>query len=205
MKIIDMEKSIRKKHFEFYNSMDYPHFNITVPVDISKFYSETKEKGVPFFRAFLHLVSKTANGIKEFRQRIRKDNVVVEHDVVHPSFTAMLEDDVFSFCDVDFKSDLPEFLVEIDKKIESLKGKIRIEDEPGRDDMLYISCIPWVSFTSLVHPIHMNPVDSVPRICWGKFTDEGGKKMMSVSIQAHHALMDGYHVGLFFKNLELNY
>ena len=204
MKIIDIEKSPRKKHFEFYNRLDYPHFNITVPVDVTKFYLDTKEMGVPFFRAFLHQITRTANGIKEFRQRIRDDNVVVEHEIVHPSFTVMLEDDAFSFCSVDYKSDLQEFLTEIDEKIESLKGNICIEDEPGRDDQLYISCIPWVSFTSLVHPIHMNPVDSVPRICWGKFTTEGDKKMMPVSIQAHHALMDGFHVGLFFKKLLLN-
>ena len=73
-----------------------------------------------------------------------------------------------------------------------------LEDEPGRDDYLYISATPWISFTSATHPIHMNPVDSVPRLAWGKFYTDGRDRIqLPYSIQVHHALADGLHMGKF--------
>lgn len=200
MKIIDIENSNRKKHFDFYNRMDYPHFNLTVPVDITEYLASVKSRGLPFFRCFLHAVTRTANSIAEFRQRIREGGTVIEHEIVHPSFTAIVKENVFSFCAVKYSEDLLEFLDEIEQKLGLLEAEVRIEDEP-LDDRIFVSCIPWVSFTSIVHPVNMTPVDSVPRICWGKYQSDSGRIRMPLSIQAHHALMDGIHVGKFFSEL----
>jgi chloramphenicol O-acetyltransferase type A len=57
--------------------------------------------------------------------------------------------------------------------------------------------IPWVSFTSFMHPIHMHPVDSGPRFAWGKLFEDGESLKMPLSVQGHHALVDGVHVGRF--------
>ena len=62
-----------------------------------------------------------------------------------------------------------------------------------------MTSIPWVSFTSFIHPIHMNPVDSIPRIAWGKFFSKESRKKMPLSVQVHHALADGFHVGRYFN------
>ena len=43
------------------------------------------------------------------------------------------------------------------------------EDEKGRDDFIFMSAMPWISFTSVMHPMHYHPVDSIPRIAWGKY------------------------------------
>ena len=59
--------------------------------------------------------------------------------------------------------------------------------------------MPWVSFTSVMHPLHMNPPDSVPRITWGKFFEEGPTLKMPLSVQAHHALLDGVHLGRYYS------
>jgi chloramphenicol O-acetyltransferase type A len=77
-----------------------------------------------------------------------------------------------------------------------------LEDEPGQDDLLFLSCIPWIDFTFISHPIHMHPVDSVPRITWGKFTTRDGRTEMPVAVQVHHGLMDGYHVGEYYTGLQ---
>lgn len=82
------------------------------------------------------------------------------------------------------------------------KNNITIKDEPGRDDLLYITSIPWISFTNITHPIQMTPVDSIPRISWGKYFEESGKVKLPLSVQVHHALVDGIHVGKFFNNIQ---
>mmetsp|Transcript_1661 Transcript_1661/g.2286 ORF Transcript_1661/g.2286 Transcript_1661/m.2286 type:complete len:110 (+) Transcript_1661:260-589(+) len=48
-----------------------------------------------------------------------------------------------------------------------------------------------------------NPTDCVPRITWGKFFDDHrGRRMMPLSVQVHHAIVDGRHVGEYFQLIE---
>ncbi len=75
-------------------------------------------------------------------------------------------------------------------------------DAVGRDDYLYMTAIPWVSFTSFMHPMHLQPADSVPRFAWGKFFEEGNLLKMPLNVQAHHALMDGVHMGRFYTEVQ---
>lgn len=201
MKYIDMENWKRKNHYNFFKELDYPHFNICGNVDITNFYKHIKENELPFFISVLYAATKTANNIKEFKYRIREDKVI-EHEIVSPNFTVMTDGEVFSFCPTDFVQDFTEFKNSALKAIEKVKNNALIEDEPGRDDLLFITSIPWISFTSITHPIHMKPVDSIPRIAWGKYFEEAGRIKLPISVQAHHALVDGIHVGQFFYELQ---
>jgi chloramphenicol O-acetyltransferase type A len=198
MKTLDIENWERKSHYNYFKSLDYPHFSICANVDITNFMKFIKNKGYLFFTTFLYVSTKAANDIKEFRYRIREDQVV-EHEVVSPSFTVMTSKDVFSFCAVRFTNDFYEFINNTAAQIEKVKNLVNIEDEPGKDDLLYVTSIPWVSFTNITHPIHMNPVDSIPRISWGKYFEENGRIKLPLSIQVHHALVDGVHVGEYYK------
>ncbi len=62
-----------------------------------------------------------------------------------------------------------------------------------------MSAMPWVSFTSVMHPLQMNPPDSVPRIAWGKVFEERLILKMPLSVQVHHALLDGIHLGRYYS------
>ena len=202
MKKIVFENPHRKKHFDFFHGMNHPHFNLTANVDITTFLKEVKSKGLPISHTLVHCLSKTANDIKEFRWRIR-DNEVVEHEVVHPSFTVSTEEaDVFSFCTVTYDNQLNTFLQEAKRVQERMKTNPSVEDEHGRDDYLFLSAIPWVSFTSLQHAMRYHPHDSVPRISWGKFFEQNDKTFMPLSVQAHHALVDGRHMGAYFETVQ---
>jgi chloramphenicol O-acetyltransferase type A len=53
-----------------------------------------------------------------------------------------------------------------------------------------------------MHPIDLNPADSVPRFAWGKFFEEGASLKMPLSVQAHHALVDGIHIGRFYEKVQ---
>nr|WP_278001293.1 CatA-like O-acetyltransferase [Clostridium botulinum] len=139
--------------------------------------------------------------MREFRFRIKEDRLI-EHEIVSPSFTVMTKEEVFSFCTVNFIDSYNDFKSNALKEIEKTKNNITIKDEPGRDDLLYITSIPWISFTNITHPIQMSPVDSIPRISWGKYFEESGKIKLPLSVQVHHALVDGIHVGKFFNNIQ---
>ncbi|HHM21100.1 MAG TPA: chloramphenicol acetyltransferase [Bacteroidetes bacterium] len=202
MKQIHFTNEHRRRHFEFFKNMNHPHFSITANVDITRLRAYIRQKQLPFMPMIAWWVSKTANELPPFRQRIRNGQVV-EHDVVHPSFAVDTEAaDVFSFCEVKYTANHNAFIAEAKKKMDIIKKQPSFEDEPGRDDYLFLSSIPWVSFTGITHAMYYHPCDSVPRITWGKFFPKGHKIKMPLSVQVHHALVDGRHVGQFFQRFE---
>jgi chloramphenicol O-acetyltransferase type A len=198
MQMIDLPSWPRRQHFEVYNAFDYPHINLCAPIDITQTYQKVKSIQHSITIVLNYIFARAANEIPNFRYRIRGDQVV-EHDVVHPSTTILTEEDLFSFCTIPFQSSFRLFSESAMKLIEQVKQNRVLVDEPGQDDLLYLSAIPWISFTSVCHPIHMHPVDSIPRITWGKFYPDGDRLLMPLSVQVHHALMDGYHVGAYFN------
>ena len=202
MKKIEFSNPHRKKHFEFFNAMNHPHFNVTVPVDITEFRSFIKMHGLPFSYSFIYFVSRAANEIRELRWRIRGDDVI-EHEAVSPSFTVNNdESDVFSFCTVPYSADAITFMARARSISEAMRSAPSIEDEKGRDDFLFLSALPWIRFTSMQHAMQEHPGDCIPRISWGKYYRAEGRTLIPLSIQVHHALVDGRHVGAFYELLE---
>lgn len=198
MRHIDMNSWPRRKHFELYITFDYPHFNLCANVNITNFYASLKQRPESINNGIIYLLARCANEIPEFRYRIR-GNQVVEHEIVHPSAIVLTDDNSFSYCTMPYQVDFSRFAARAQELAQQVKENPVLEDEPGQDDLLFMTTVPWVSFTSIAHPIHMNPVDSVPRIAWGKFFNQGEQLKMPLSIQAHHALMDGFHAGQYYQ------
>ncbi len=197
MKIIDMNNWPRRSQFEFFSAMDYPHFNVCFDVDITAVRKLAKDRDLKFFNLILYFSSRAANRIPEMKTRIR-DGRVVEHETVHPSFTVMGENNVFNFCCAEFTCDPPAFFRKVDENTREVKLSDHLVHD-DRDDLLYITSLPWISFTSLQHPVNMNRNDSVPRLSWGRFTRKDGRWWMPYSFQVHHGLADGFHAGFFYE------
>lgn len=201
MRVINLQTWPRYAHFKIYNSFDYPHFNMCANIDLTPFLPYVKERGISPTVAIVYLIARTANELPEFRYRIRSEQVV-EHEVVHPSYTVLTPDDLFSFCTIPYVQEFQAFATDAKQRISHVKEHLSLEDEPGEDNLLFMTAIPWVSFTSFMHPIHLNPIDSVPRLAWGKFFEQGGRWLMPLSVQVHHALMDGLHVGRYYEKFQ---
>lgn len=201
MQYIDMQSWPRRKHFNVYNAFDYPHFNVCANVDLTAFYPAVKQRSLSINVAIIYVLARAANRIPEFRYRIR-DGAVVEHEVVHPSTTILMEDELFTFCTIEYADNFLEFAARAAEQILHVQNHPTLEDEPGQDDLLFMTSMPWISFTSVMHPLHFNPPDSVPRIAWGKFFEDGGTLKMPLSVQGHHALMDGIHMGRFYTEVQ---
>ena len=202
MKKINFTDPHRKKHFDHFNKMDQPHFSLVANVDITDFLKTIKEKQWLFTPYMVYILTRAANEIKTFRWRIRGEEIV-EHPSVQPSFSVPTDvSDVFSFCTVNYHPKADIFIKDALETMERMRTAPDFEDEEGRDDFLFMSAIPWVTFTSLTHAMHHSPVDSVPRITWGKYFEQNGRIMMPLAVQAHHALVDGRNMGEYFEKVE---
>jgi chloramphenicol O-acetyltransferase type A len=197
VKIIDKNQWKRKSHFEFFSGMDYPHFNVCFEVDVTATRNYAKKYGVSFFSLVLYFTSFATNRIPEMRIRIR-DAQVVEHECVHPSFTIINDNNTFNYCSARFGYDSQRFFQEVHENMKEAKlAKHLLIGDSEQDDFIYITSLPWISFTSLQHPVHFNKNDSIPRLSWGRFCQRGDQWWMPYSLQMHHGLADGYHAGLF--------
>ena len=201
MRHIDVETWPRRDHYRLYRHFDQPHFNMCASVDITAFHPALKARGVGFTIGVLYVLARAANDFPSFRQRMRGDEVI-EHEIVHPATTVLADGGLFSFCNLDYLPDLASFAARAAGVMLAVKQRPTLEVEHGRDDLLFTTSIPWVSFTSFAHPTHLHPVDSVPRLAWGKRFEEGGRLKMPLSVQGHHALMDGLHMGQYYERVQ---
>ena len=200
MRTIDLETWPRRDHFLLYGSMEYPHFSMCANVDLTAFREAVAGAGVSLTVATVYVVTRAANDIPEFRYRIRAGKVV-EHEVVHPA-TTILTGEVFNFCWFEYTEDFAEFAAKAAGQIVRLKEQQRLVERHGVDDVLYMTSIPWVTFTSFMHPLPLNPADSIPRFAWGKFFQDSESLRMPLSVQAHHGVVDGLHMGRYYARVQ---
>jgi chloramphenicol O-acetyltransferase type A len=170
-------------------------------MDLTNFLPAIISAKISFTAVIMYLVARTANSIPEFRQRVREGNPI-EHVVVHPSATILTKDELFTFCTVEYQADFKKFARITEEEISRVKSTPSLEEKFLDDNMLFMTSIPWVSFTSFMHPIRLNPADSVPRFAWGKYFKEGEKIKMPLSVQGHHAVMDGIHAARFYDQIQ---
>jgi len=201
MREIPLETWGRREHFNVFSSFDQPYFGMCAPCELTSFYAQVREQGHSFTASVIYVIARAANAIPEFRQRLREGRLV-EHEVVHPSTTLLTGGDLFSFCTIEYTEDFALFAARAAESMARVREHPSLADNPGADDLLFISPIPWVSFTSFAHPIPRHPPDSVPRFAWGKRFEEGGVLKMPLSVHAHHALIDGLHMGRFYEHVQ---
>ena len=57
-------------------------------------------------------------------------------------------------------------------------------------------------FTSFSHARNWKREDSIPRFAFGRAQAEGAHLWLPMSVEVHHALMDGVHVGEWVQRFE---
>ena len=65
-----------------------------------------------------------------------------------------------------------------------------------------ISMLPWVEFTGFNINVFDKGKFLLPVFTMGKYFEHNGQRLLPLAIQVHHAVCDGYHVGLFIEKLQ---
>lgn len=201
-KKLDVESWNRKEQFNFFKNYENPFFNICADVDVTKLFKFAKENNYSFFLSSLFTSIKAANLIEQFRYRIKDEDVII-YDKVNLGSTILNEDETFNFCYFDYFSDFKKFHTSANKVLEQNKiHRFKMDEHRENDNLIYYSVIPWISFTAFSHARNYSTRESIPKIVLGKITKVGEKMNMPVSVEVHHSLVDGLHVGKYFKLLQ---
>ena len=197
---VDMSRDPRRDQFAYFQTLANPYVGVTVQVDVTDLSERCRETDASFFLTVLYAAVRAANGVPELRRRIRGDRVA-EYDRCPSSHTVALSDGTYCYCRLEADRPFGEFLPYAAAEQERVKGAPSLEDGEDGESLLFVSCVPWLSYTALTQPTP-TPADSNPRITWGRWHRQEGRTLLPVTLLANHALVDGIHIARFFENLD---
>jgi chloramphenicol O-acetyltransferase type A len=200
---LDLDTWPRRSAFEFFRTFDIPSFNICTRLNVTRLKQVVKASGVGSLSLAYHFIAiRLANEIAPFRYRLEGNDVRVHHEV-HGSTTVLREDESFGFVTLKHQLDFSTFVVQGEAAI-ALASQPDAPFAPAEygTATVYLTTLPWMHFSSYSNARKWGPHDSIPKISFGRIDAEGDQWWMPLSVEVHHALMDGLHVGRFIQGFE---
>lgn len=198
--IVDLKSWPRATQFQLFRSYEKPHFAVTARVDVTAVLAQ-RAAGLSPYRACLYAVGVGLHAVPELCMRFRCDEVV-RYDQICLSMTVPTKGGSFGFAYLPYQTDWAGFDAAAAAEIDAVaSGASRVPNEGERTDLAYLSCMPWLDYSSISNALP-GPDDCIPRVTWGKFVDHGGRHDMAMTIEVHHALVDGEQVGAFFAAVQ---
>lgn len=201
---IDFETWKRREIFFYFSKMAPTGYSLTVKLDATRMKSILDQAGLKFFPAYLWLVTRSLNCQQEFRIA-QKDGQIGFYDHLTPLYATFHEDDMtFSLMWTAYDDDFISFY-EAYLRNQKLYGKnhgILAQPAPPPPNAYTVSCVPWIAFEHFAVHSYGNNSYYFPSVEAGRLIEENGRLLLPLSITCHHAATDGYHVGLFLKQLQ---
>lgn len=197
---IDYESWERRELFEFFSNVSQPFYSTTFNLDVTKLYDYTHSRGLSFYYALCYLATKAVNSVRNFRYAI-EDGRVVLLDELLPSFTDLRKDsDSFYIVTMPCEGSLDEFCLAAKAKSQAQTEFINMDSE-GKN-LIFFSCMPWIEITGMTNERNFDRDDNIPRIAWGKYREDKGRKVLGINLELNHRFCDGVHIGRFATELE---
>ena len=207
---LDTDAWARRDAFEFFRDFDKPYFNVCVRLDVAALEAAVDAAGPSrLWRAYHYLALRLANQFEPFRLRLESGRVRI-HAQVDGSSTVLRDDGSFTFADLDVGGDINAGLLDFDAfaaragaSVEAARaGRPAFEPRPQDQARIHFTTLPWLHFTSFSHARNWRQEDSVPKLAFGRIENNGVRAWLPMSVEVHHALMDGLHVGQFVQAFE---
>ena len=196
--IVDRAAWPRRELFDFFSPMSQPFFSVTFRQDVTRLYQFTKENRLSFYHSLVYLCTRAVNGVEAFRYALRGEDLVL-FDRRNPSFTDRKPGaERFHIVTLPMEEDIRAFCAAAKAKS---AAQTTFLDQEDSLDLIYFTCLPWVELTALTNERNFDPDDAVPRIAWGKYAQEGERKVLPISLALNHRFVDGLHVGRFHQEL----
>ena len=203
MHYLDIENWNRKEIFNHFIGFDEPYHSVVVEIDCTLAYQQAKQLDTSFFIYYVHACLSALNTIPAFKYRLEAGNKIAIHDSIGVSATVNRPDNTFGFSYIPFDTDFFIFEKLAKSEIERIRMTTSLFPEVYSEACIHLSALPWINFTSLTHARHLDGKDSVPKISFGKMSAHGQRRTMPMSVHVHHALVDGYDVGLFVERFQV--
>lgn len=196
--IIDKAAWPRRELFDFFSAMSQPFYSVTFKQDVTALYRFAKENRLSFYHSLVYLCTQAVNQVEAFRYGFQGEDLAL-FDRRVPSFTDLHPgSEQFHIVTLPCEGGLRDFCAAARARSAAQTTFLSGPDGP---DLIYFTCVPWVEMTGLTNERDFDPDDAVPRIAWGKYAQEGERKVLHISLELNHRFVDGLHVGRFHEAL----
>jgi chloramphenicol O-acetyltransferase type A len=198
---LDVENWHRRDLYNFFRNYQNPYFNVCTRIDVTNLIEAVRtRKNVGLSLAYHYFALRAANETEPFHYRLEGDRIAI-YEVINGGTTVLLPNETFTYAYFNYYSEFDRFTSAASASIEKVRAEGALKPTM-RYDLIFFTTLPWISFTSFAHARTPGRGESVPRIAFGKFIKEGERTLLPLSVEVHHALMDGLHVGRFMMRLE---
>jgi chloramphenicol O-acetyltransferase len=196
----------RRDRFDLFARMESPAVNLCFTLDVPDFRPWCKAQELAPFHVMLCAVLRAVLKVENFRYRV-VDGEVVRIDRLAPSFTVMNQHGDLNFATFDWSDDVREFVArglaarDAASNMTELNIRYRSLSSRAAKEQVFVTCMPWLAFTSIQHPMASLATPDIPSLAWGRFRDGPDGLQLPFSVQAHHGFVDGWHIHLLGRQV----
>lgn len=197
---VELETYARREHYERFLQLQLT-YSATVPIDITELRAIAKHRDVRIYAAQTWLLTAAANCIPEFRMNRDASGALGIWDRLDPLYTVLDQSThIFTSLRTPFDADFGVYYQHYLSDIETWETGAHSPPSNEPANALNISSIPWVGFTAF--NLNLMTDYLLPILTIGKHAETDGRTLMPLSIQVHHAVCDGFHLGQFAEQVQ---
>jgi len=200
---LDTSRWHRREAFEYFKGFDKPYFNVCVRLDVARLKAAVAASGAGSFNLACHFLAlRLANEHEPLRYRLEGGRVRI-HPVVCGGATVLRPDESFSFAYLEHHTHWPAFASRAQAVMDASRaGRVPFDPRVDESAVIHFTTLPWLHFSSFSHARNWGREDSVPKIAFGRADADGHRLWLPFSVEVHHALMDGLHLGRYVQAME---
>ena len=199
--VIDVDSWKRKEWFLHYTKEVPCTYSSTSDLDITNI----KKKNYGIYPSILFALSKTVSEMEQFRMGLNAEGKFGYYDMLSPSYTIFNETSkTFTVTWTQYDGNFSAFCERYKRDSSAAKSRDKFLAKPPREDCFSVTMDPWTRFTGFNLNLKNDYSYFLPIFTAGRYERVGERFIMPLSVQVHHAVCDGYHVGMFLKSLQKN-
>lgn len=197
---IDQAHWARKEYFDHYFSQVPCTYSAVFKLNITKL----RQQGQKLYPTMLYHIAAEVNLREEFRTALDGTGRLGIYDQMHPCYTVFHKDsETFSNLWTEYNPDYKTFCESYRRDMAEYGKTPGVMAKPDTPENTFpVSMLPWACFEGFNLNLQKGYDFLLPIFTMGKYYEEGGKTLLPLAVQVHHAVCDGFHLCRFVNGLQ---
>ena len=196
--VVDPNETSRAWAFQMWMKSPMPMVTLTKTFDVTHLCKVCRRKGLKFNKLLCWCMGRAASRIDEF-YLLPKDGKLYKFDRLAINVIVDNAKGGISTCDVPYSDDFQQFSRDYDAI--TLKCSTTCQEICDEEAMILgTSAVTGTELDSLVN--QYGGIYNNPFLAWGRYRKHWFKVTLPISMQFHHAQMDGGHAARFLESLQ---
>ena len=195
---INPQETSRAEAFELWMTSPMPMVTLTKTFDVGRARKASRKHGIRFNALICWCIGKAASQIKEF-YLLPEQGKLYKYDRIAVNVIVNNSKGGINSCDIPFTPDINEFAKEYDRL--TVETAVQCKSAFLEDYMIVgTSAMIQTELDSIVNQYTEKFCN--PMVMWGRYRKHWFSTTLPISLQFHHAQMDGGHGATFLELLQ---